>query len=210
MTSSDIKTLAICVALVAALALLPDATLYLALIAFSVMLVLPKGRAFLKTLGFRQQDNWLKTIGLAVAGWAAVMAVQTIVANLFPNVFLQEGGGVFADVEGNTPLFLYSVLSGIVIGGFVEEMLFRGYLLTRLIRIFGDNKATTFAIVLATSLIFAFIHVYQGAAAVVLTGIFSFVVGLIFVRTNYNLWLVILIHSLFNIVTFTTLYLGIA
>lgn len=197
-------------ALVAGLARFPDATLYLALITFIVMLFLPKGRAFLKTLGFRQQDNWLKTLGLAVAGYAVVMAVQTVVANLFPDIFLKESDGFFAEIEGNTVLFLYSVVSGIVFGGFVEEMLFRGFLLTRLIRIFGDNKITTFIIVLTTSLIFAFIHVYQGAAAVVLTGIFSFIAGLIFVRTNYNLWLVILIHSIFNIVTFTTLYLGIA
>ena len=194
----------------AGMAFRPDAFLYTALLVFLILLFIPKGRRFIRSLGFRHQDNWLKTIAIAAAGYAAVLGAQTIAAAILPEIFNPDDPGYYADLVGNTALYVFSLISGVVIGGFVEEMIFRGFLLTRLIKIYGKSNRAILSIVAVTSLAFGLMHISQSLGSAIATGIFSLIASLIFVKTRCNLWLIILMHSVNNIVTFTVLYLGLA
>ena len=70
----------------------------------------------------------------------------------------------FGDMEGNLPLYLWWVTLGWIFGGFIEEMIFRGFLLNRFEAMLGGHRfATAFAIMFQAA-VFGVIHFYyQGA-----------------------------------------------
>ena len=71
--------------------------------------------------------------------------------NLFSSLFAQETAvqSRFVDMAGNFPMFLMWVLIGWMVGGFFEEMIFRGFILGHLEKIFGHFKWATALAVLA-------------------------------------------------------------
>ncbi len=87
----------------------------------------------------------------------------------------------YDSIRGNFPNYLLMLLVGWVVGGLIEEILFRGFLITRLSRLFKNiNIGHWFAIVL-TSLTFGFSHLYQGWSGVISTSLIALLFGLIFI-----------------------------
>ena len=110
------------------------------------------------------------------------------------------------DMRGNLPLFLMWLVIGFGIGGFLEEMTFRGYLFTRLKLILGDSTFSLIVILLLTSVPFGLAHGYQGWTGVIETGISAFITGVIFIKSKYNLWMPILVHGFGNVVCIVLIY----
>ena len=75
--------------------------------------------------------------------------------------------GVFADVEGDLGLLLLLVLLSWTLGAVVEEMAFRGFLLTRLREVLGNGRAALIAAVIVSSVLFGVLHSEQGVVGVV-------------------------------------------
>lgn len=57
---------------------------------------------------------------------------------------------------------------------------------------------------------FALLHVYQGLAGVVSTGLIGLVFCVCFVLVKRNLWVVIIAHGLIHLMSFTAIYFGLA
>ena len=93
-------------------------------------------------------------------------------------------------------------------GGFFEEIIYRGYVLKRLAAMLGDtNKAWYLSAVIA-SIAFGFAHSYQGPSGIITTALIAFVFSLIFVFNKNNLILLMLIHGIYNMIVITLIYLG--
>ena len=103
-------------------------------------------------------------------------------------------------------MLLIWLLIGIGFGGFLEEITFRGYLITRLRVILGESSLSLIFIVILTSASFGLAHLYQDWSGVISTGSFALIFGVIFIKSNYNLWLPILIHGTANIVGLILIY----
>jgi membrane protease YdiL (CAAX protease family) len=63
----------------------------------------------------------------------------------------------FAAIRGNIYMYVFVVLMGWIIGGLYEEIVFHGFIFTRLERILPERARTPFAVGV-TSIIFAFYH----------------------------------------------------
>ncbi|MFN8260409.1 MAG: CPBP family intramembrane glutamic endopeptidase [Chitinophagales bacterium] len=104
--------------------------------------------------------------------------------------------------------YLIWVLIGFVLGGFLEEVLFRGFLLTRISSFFKENKVNDILALMATSILFGLCHYYQGWSGVISTGLIGLLLGIIFLVFNKNLWYSILTHGFINLTAITILYFG--
>ncbi|WP_062351822.1 CPBP family intramembrane glutamic endopeptidase [Bacillus kwashiorkori] len=83
--------------------------------------------------------------------------------------------------------------------GIVEELVFRYYVLGR-IEYVTDS---TFLAIWVSSLFFGFIHILDGGwKSVISTGLFGIFFGVVYVITG-NLLIVIVIHALWNFISFT-------
>ena len=117
--------------------------------------------------------------------------------------------GRFEDLPGNLPVYLFWITIAWVIGGFTEEMLFRGALFSRLESLCaGAPFAVVVAIVLQGILFGQQHYYYQGLAGWVANGAIAIVSGLLFLAFKRNLWPLIISHGLSNSIGLTALYLG--
>lgn len=161
--------------------------------------------------GLRRPSSWPRTLLLAAAvalvGGALVQSVMTWLVNPLlavppPDVSRFEG------VRGNLQMLLVSVPTVWLTSAFPEEVIWRGYLMSRLAGLAGGSRSAWAMALAVTSVHFGLIHFYQGTAGIVATGLTGFLFGAAFLVFGRNLWIPILAHGLVHLMSFTAMYLG--
>ena len=113
--------------------------------------------------------------------------------------------GAFKHVPGNFNLLLMSIAGGWIVGGFIEEIVFRAFLITR----FGNHLPKKLGLVLGailTSAVFGYLHNYQGITGQLIVGTIGLMLATVFILNKERIWLNILTHGFINTFTFLALY----
>jgi len=95
-----------------------------------------------------------------------------------------------------------------LIGGFYEEIVFRGYIQSLFEKWIPKRSGIPWSIVI-TALLFGIYHWQQdifGIIAAMLGGLYW---GFLYRKYNNNLWIVILSHALFDTITLLLIYTGV-
>ena len=163
-----------------------------------------------KLLGLKTPHSWPMTVLLgAIIGIALQMAFNIFFDPLFEQITgSQLDLSNVENVKGNFPKYLFWLGIGWVIGGFLEELSFRGYIITRIRFLLGRNVPGTIIAILASSIPFGIAHMYQDWAGVLSAGVMSICFALLFIKSRYNLWLPILVHGFANTTDLTLIYLN--
>ncbi len=164
----------------------------------------------LTDLGLKKPKSWPRVILTGIA-----IAVFIFVAATGLQYFLAQFGMVpdssDFDVILTEPLiFLYGMTAvAWFAAAFGEEVLFRGFFMGILYKLFGSNKvAAGFAITLQAA-VFAVLHLNQGLAGGIVVFMIAAIFGIAFYRFGRSLWPLIIAHGLFDNIVFTLMYLGI-
>jgi membrane protease YdiL (CAAX protease family) len=117
----------------------------------------------------------------------------------------------FSNLTGNTGLYLYLIFA-VAWGSaaFGEELVFRGFLQSRLEKALGSSRASAATAVLVQAAIFGALHSYQGLGGVILAGTTGLIIGLVYIGGGRNLWAPILLHGLIDTVSLSAIYFGVA
>lgn len=115
---------------------------------------------------------------------------------------------IFAPVEGDEGLFLLMLAVSWIAAGFGEEVVYRGFIMTRLAQIFSGSSAGWAFALLFQSALFAFVHAYQGMTGVIQIFIFAALAGAFYLWSRRSLVPLILAHGLLNTFAMTDFYLG--
>jgi membrane protease YdiL (CAAX protease family) len=187
---------------------LPNLGVLIAVLFVLIALFIGKKQDSFKSIGFIKQERWYYTI---IRGMLLGVVIQLAFSIIFDPLIEKLTGtpidlSNFDNMRGNLPLFFIWLVIGIGFGGFLEEITFRGYLITRLKLIIGDSPFSLIIILLLTSVSFGLAHLYQDWSGVISTGIFAFIFGVIFIQSKYNLWMPILTHSSANLVGLVLIY----
>lgn len=113
-----------------------------------------------------------------------------------------------SNIAGNLPGYLWAMFVMWTSAALAEEMLFRGYLLTRLSELFGQRAAGWMTAVAVGALLFGLSHFYQGPVGMVSSGATGLVLGVGYWLGGRNLWPLIIAHGIGNSLGFTMLFLG--
>ncbi|MCH8172744.1 MAG: CPBP family intramembrane metalloprotease [Proteobacteria bacterium] len=114
----------------------------------------------------------------------------------------------FEPLIGNLGGLLGIIVFGWAMGGFAEEILFRGYLMRNLADLFGGKDAAWWGAALLSSLLFSLPHLYQGVGGAIQTGLLALVSAAFFIKGGRSLVPLILAHGILNTVSFTSIYMG--
>jgi len=107
---------------------------------------------------------------------------------------------------GNTGALPGTVFTMIVVAGFGEETVFRGYLFERLGKLFGSSAWAKAPIVLLTSVLFGALHFHeQGLAGAEQATITGLVFGTIFAITG-RIWMLMIAHAAFDLAAVAIIY----
>ena len=104
--------------------------------------------------------------------------------------------------------YILFILLGWILGGFCEEIIYRGYVLKRFAAIFGDTTKAWLLAAVTASIVFGFAHNYQGLSGIMSTGIIALLFGLIFLLNKNNLMVLVFTHGIYNMIAITFIYLG--
>jgi len=109
-------------------------------------------------------------------------------------------------LAGNPAALPAVVLTMIVVGGFGEETVFRGYLFERLGKLLGRSLAARIVTVLIAAALFGSIHYFdQGLAGVQQAAISGLVFGTIFAVTG-RIWMLMCAHAAFDLAAVAMIY----
>ena len=162
--------------------------------------------------GLSRPKSWFRTVlmslGVALAILGAVKIVINPIISAFPNLEPRDMSR-FGPLEGNLPNLIINLVGMYITAAFLEEFLWRGYLIERLIDLLGKQTRIAWAIALVGSAaIFGLIHYDQGLAGMFKIGAVGLVFGLSYLAVGRNLWPLIIAHGLIDTLDFVGHYFG--
>ena len=159
-------------------------------------------------LGLRMPDSLLRTLGWVFVIYTVSALVKVLVVDPlakvagWPPLDLSR----FSKLPGNLK-FLAAILVLVWIqAAFGEEMVFRGFLLTRLELLLGGGLAASVFAVAGQALIFGVGHWYLGLRGVATAALIGLVMGVIYVTNGRNLVPLIIAHGLTDSLSLTAIY----
>jgi hypothetical protein len=165
-----------------------------------------------RTVGLRWPTHPVRTLGI---GLAAGVFYQFLGLYVIEPVLARLSSGELPDVTMFRPIigdeFRLAVWLVLVwtVAAFMEEMVFRGWIMTRVAEVGRFSSGAWAAAVVVSSVIFGAVHLYQGASGVIATGLTGAVFAGLYLATGRNLWAAILAHGFMDTVGFVMIYLGV-
>jgi len=183
----------------------------------TLLFVLPIGwlslrlrRLTWRDVGLVWPANGRRLVVLGLVGGVAMQALLSLAVD----PLLKMAGVRPPDVEGLTKLasggiggLVLTLLVGWIIGGLLEEMCFRGYLLSRVRSAIGGRRGAIIAVGLS-GIYFGLSHWYQGPNGVIEAGLTGLLCGAAYVATGGNLLLPIILHGAVDTVGIILLAVG--
>jgi membrane protease YdiL (CAAX protease family) len=159
----------------------------------------------------------LRDVGLVSTRWVSDVMIGAVIAIVFAIVqFLfiipNTGGASRSDVIANAAQIgdsIWGVVGFVVLawtGAFSEELFFRGHFFTMLRRVLGTSRIALIGSVVATMLLFAALHGYQGWAGVVDTGLYGGLTMTVLYIWRGRLTSCIVAHALWNTLATVAIY----
>ena len=162
-------------------------------------------------IGANRPRNWLLTIATAPAIAAVVIGAVVLIINPFIRTLGLPARNMsqFEILEGNLPTLLINLPLMWITAGFVEEVLWRGYLMNRLADLFRYDKGMVWVgVVIMSSIIFGLGHAYQGLAGVIKTAAIGAVFGIASLVVGRNVWSLVIAHAAIDTFDFINHYFG--
>jgi hypothetical protein len=162
------------------------------------------------SLGLEAPSDWGRLAALALAYGISIAFLSLMVIDPLVEKFTGHPHDISAvnAVRGNVTSLIVVIISVWVLVAFVEEILYRGFLMTELVRSLGTSTPALVLNLLGCAAIFGLSHWYQGPSGVWSTGAIGLLLGVLFILTGFNLWLPILVHGVVDTVLLTFIYLN--
>lgn len=176
-------------------------------------------------IGLRVRGQTWEHFGLRVrfAGLRALggMALQSIIVLAIALGAFVAGTLVMANVtsapqnadmsgynylQGNLPMLLLALAGVYIVSSFGEEVIYRGFLITRLAEIGHHGTVARFIAVVTSALVFGLAHFSWGLVGVVQTVFMGFALGVAYLVTKRNLGVLILAHAYIDTLLLVQMY----
>ncbi len=150
-----------------------------------------------REIGYVRPRSWIGSLAIGIAFGIAFKFLMK--AFVMPLLGANPVNQAYHYLVGNRAALPAAVLTMIVVAGFGEETVFRGYLFERLGKLFGRGLTARIVTVLITSAVFASLHYFgQGLAGVQQAAITGLVFGTVFAVTG-RIWMLMCAHAAFDL-----------
>jgi membrane protease YdiL (CAAX protease family) len=156
-----------------------------------------------REIGYVRPESWMRTLAVGIVfGSAFKLLMKAVVMPLLGAPPINQA---YHYLAGNRAL-LPSAVWAMLVAGFAEETVYRGYVFERLGKLFGYSLNAKIFIVLITAIWFGLDHyAVQGLAGTEQATIFGLVLGTIFAITG-RIWMPIIAHAAFDLTALAIIY----
>ena len=190
---------------------MPDTGVLGAFVIAIAAAVIARKQGSYRDMGFRAPASWPKLMGRTLLYGFVILMLFTILID--PALERATGKpldiSVFDGVRGDFANYLVLMAIGWIVGGFFEELTFRGFVVGRVRWLLGSGAAATWSAVVIAAVPFGIAHWYQGITGMIDTGLIGFVLGAVYVYHRFNLWYAVFTHGFFNTFAITAIFLDI-
>ena len=156
--------------------------------------------------------SWFRTVlmslGVALAVLGTVVLIINPIMNALPNLGSQDLSR-FDYLTGHLPNLVIQLVNIWITAAFLEEFMFRGYLMKRIIDLQGKETKIAWVIaIVGSAVIFGLVHSQQGLGGIFKVGLIGVVFGLSYLAVGRNLWPLILAHGLIDTLDMVQHYFG--
>jgi membrane protease YdiL (CAAX protease family) len=178
--------------------------LFVPLSAFLVLAWVSLSQTPWREIGYVRPQSWTRTLVIGIVfGVAFKFLMKAIVMPLLGGPPVNQA---YHWVTGNAAALPGMIFLMIVIAGFGEETLYRGWMFERLGKLFGTSAWAKAAIIVLTSVVFALPHYLdQGIPGVEQALITGSVFGAIFALTG-RIFLLMVAHAAFDLMALAMIY----
>lgn len=148
----------------------------------------------------------LRSLAVFVFAILAFVAGAILMANIF-GVPEAADMSKYDYLRGNLALTLLALASVYVVSAFAEEVIYRGFLITRIIELGRGGRSSHFFAVVLSSLIFGLVHSDWGLPGMVQASCMGLALGVSYLVVKRNLWVTILAHAYMDTILILQMYL---
>jgi len=157
-----------------------------------------------REIGYVRPKSWIGSLVVGVA--FGVLFKFLMKALVMPLLGANPINQAYHYLAGNWAALPAAVLTMIVVAGFGEETVFRGYMFERLGKLLGRSPAARTVTVLVTAAVFASLHSFgQGLAGAQQAAITGLVFGTVFAVTG-RIWTLMCAHAAFDLTAVAIIY----
>ncbi len=113
----------------------------------------------------------------------------------------------FAKIRGNTGFYIFLIAMSWSIGGFYEEIVFHGFIFTRLEKMLPGKHAILLSFVF-TNVVFGLYHLQLGIAGAINALLAGFAYHATMLFNKRNMWYAVFCHAMFDTIALTFMYFG--
>jgi membrane protease YdiL (CAAX protease family) len=149
-----------------------------------------------------------RAVALVGLGYLAAIGLNALMVLLvFPHLGLARPNfGAFGAIQGRVGGYLSWLLVAWSSAAIGEELQFRGFLWSRLERLYGEGPGATRGALVTQAALFGLGHLYQGPAGVLVTGVLGLVLGTVYLAGRRSLLPCMLLHALIDTISLTALF----
>ncbi len=157
-----------------------------------------------REIGYVRPKSWTGSLAIGITFGIALKFLMKVI--VMPLLGADPMNQAYHYLAGNLAALPAAVWTMIVVAGFGEETVFRGYLFERLGKLFGRSLTARIVIVLLTAALFASLHYFdQGLAGAQQATITGLVFGTVFAITG-RIWMLMCAHAAFDLTAVAMIY----
>jgi len=103
--------------------------------------------------------------------------------------------------------YTFILIASFIVGGIYEEIVFHGFIFTRLEKILRGNHALVISFII-TNLLFGIYHFQLGLSGMINATVAGCIYHFAMLKFKRNLWYAVFIHTFFDVIGLTYIYLG--
>lgn len=172
-------------------------------------LLLLRGKSW-RDVGFKLTASWPFTIAVGAVAGAALSVHELIVLEPLVRQWTGESPDLstFKGLTGDLQATLLLIGLSWVFAGFGEEMVWRGFAMSRVAEALGGTSAAWAASLIGVSVFFGIAHSYQEVSGVIVTAVGGATYGLLFLLSGRSLAIPIVAHGTQNTCDLVFIYWG--
>jgi len=148
-------------------------------------------------MGFKRPASWRRILLIAlVAAILRILLGQFLIEPVTDLFWSKPSPPALAnEITGNVKIAFVGLLLVWTFAAFGEEIVYRGYLLTRAADVGKRSELAYWIGIVLVSILFGYGHYYKGAAGVIDSGVAGVILGSAYMLAGRNLWASIFAHG---------------
>lgn len=148
----------------------------------------------------------LQSIVVLVAALAAFVVGSAIATPLASGAPADMTG--YGYLQGDLPMLLAALAAVWFVSSFGEEVIYRGFLMSRVAGIAGGGRTAWWIAVAVSAVVFGLVHFDWGVVGIVQTAFMGLALGSAYLVVGRNLWVLVLAHAYIDTLLLVQLYAG--